>query len=156
MRIKKSSRHSKITGNFCENVILYWLSKYGYECANVDHVGIDIIARNPRSSKVMGISVKGRSRNLGKEKTPLSIPNKNFYKIKKACKAFNCVPYFAFVIDGKNKIYSYIISMEHLIKSRSKGRRTFNWKMRAKDIVRYARDKKIMKFEFDYKTTNWR
>ena len=45
--ISKSSRHSKITGNFAEHFVLYWLSKYGFECAYVDHVGIDLIANNP-------------------------------------------------------------------------------------------------------------
>ena len=39
MNISKSSRHSKITGDFGETLILYWLSKYGFECALVDHSG---------------------------------------------------------------------------------------------------------------------
>jgi hypothetical protein len=44
MKINKSSGHAKITGDFGESLILYWLSKYGFECALVDHTGIDIIA----------------------------------------------------------------------------------------------------------------
>jgi len=67
MEVIKSSRHSKIRGDFAESLILYWLSKYGFECALVDHTGIDIIARNPHTNEVMGISVKSRSRNIGKE-----------------------------------------------------------------------------------------
>src|SRR5262249_20687715 len=58
---KKSSRHSKIAGDFAEALVLYWLSKYGYECARVDHTGIDLIAREP-DGPVMGISVKCRDR----------------------------------------------------------------------------------------------
>lgn len=88
VRIQKSSRHSKITGNFAESLVLYWLSKYGFECAHVDHVGIDLIARNPHSGELMGISVKSRSRNEGKEGQYLSIPNDNFDKIEAACGAF--------------------------------------------------------------------
>jgi len=42
MEIKKSSRHSKTTGDFAERLVLYWLSKYGFECTYVDHVGVDI------------------------------------------------------------------------------------------------------------------
>ena len=49
MRVNKSSRHTKITGDFGETLVLYWLSKYGFECAPVDHTGIDIIARNPHN-----------------------------------------------------------------------------------------------------------
>jgi len=62
MEMLRSSRHSKITGDFGEALVLYWLSKHGFECARVDHTGIDLIARNPRTGEVMGISVKSRSR----------------------------------------------------------------------------------------------
>lgn len=155
MRVKKSSRHSKITGNFAENMTLYWLSKYGFECANVDHTGIDIIARNPHTNEVMGISVKGRSRSVGKEGTYVSIPNDNFDKIKKACKAFNCVPYFAIVVDERDKIYAFILSMKHLLKLFPKGNRVCAWKMTEKHIAKYYKDSKIMEFEFDYQTKNW-
>ena len=75
MDILKSSRHSKITGDFGEALVLYWLSKHGFECARVDHTGIDIIAKRPHMDEVMGISVKSRSRTPGKEKTYVRIPN---------------------------------------------------------------------------------
>src|ERR1019366_7089243 len=52
---------------FPQQLVLYWLSKHGFECARVDHTGIDLIARNPHSDEVMGISVKSRSRNPGTE-----------------------------------------------------------------------------------------
>ena len=90
MKINKSTRHSKITGDFAESLILYWLSKYGFECANVDHTGIDIIARNSITKELMGISVKSRSRNEGKEGQFLSIPKDNFKKIDNACISFGC------------------------------------------------------------------
>lgn len=57
-KVSKSSRHAKIAGDFGEVVVQYWLSKYGYECARVDHTGIDLIARKPHTNEVMGISVK--------------------------------------------------------------------------------------------------
>ena len=58
IKISKSTRHSKITGDFAEGLVLYWLSKHGFECARVDHTGMDLIARNPRNKELMGISVK--------------------------------------------------------------------------------------------------
>jgi Holliday junction resolvase-like predicted endonuclease len=106
MEVEKSSRHSKITGDFSEGLILYWLSKYGFECAIVDHVGIDIIARNSRTKELMGISVKSRSRNNGKEGQYVHIPNDHFDKVQEACKAFDCVPYMAVVVD-KDMIYTH-------------------------------------------------
>jgi Holliday junction resolvase-like predicted endonuclease len=88
MEISKSSRHSKITGDFGEALVLYWLSKHGFECARIDHTGIDLIARNPHTSEVMGISVKGRSRNPGKEDTTVRIAKEDLQKAQEACIAF--------------------------------------------------------------------
>ncbi len=155
MKLNKSSRHSKITGDFGENLVLYWLSKYGFECANVDHIGIDIIARNPHTQEVMGISVKGRSRNIGTEGTSLSIPNDNFNKIQKACKAFNCIPYFAIVVDEGDKIYTFILSMEELLRIFPKGKSVCAWKMTKKHIEKYYDNPHIKIFEFNYKTRSW-
>jgi len=90
IQISKSSRHSKITGDFGEALVLYWLSKHGFECASVDHTGIDLIARNPHTKEVMGISVKGRTRNAGTELDSVSIPKDNFEKAALACQAFGC------------------------------------------------------------------
>src|SRR5215210_5831642 len=105
MDILKSSRHSKITGDFGEALVLYWLSKYGFECARLDHTGIDLIARNPHTQELMGISVKSRSRSAGTERTSLRIPADNFEKINLACSAFSCTPYFAIVIDGGKQLH---------------------------------------------------
>src|SRR5262249_17028526 len=80
--MEKSSRHSKITGDFAEVLVLYWLSKYGYECAWVDHTGIDLIAF--KGSERMGISVQCRSRYPGTEKRSVSVHK--FEKARVPCK----------------------------------------------------------------------
>ena len=54
--MEKSTRHQKITGDFAEALVLYWLSKSGYECACIDHTGIDLIAAKSDASERMGIS----------------------------------------------------------------------------------------------------
>jgi len=51
MTMIRSSRHSKITDDFAEALVLYWLSKSGCECATVDHTGIDLIASKPASGR---------------------------------------------------------------------------------------------------------
>jgi len=153
--INKSSRHSKITGNFSENIVLYFLSKHGFECANVDHTGIDIIARNPNNNELMGISVKGRSRNDDTEGQYLSIPNDNFEKVDKACKAFGCIPYFALVIDENEVIKIFILSKKHLLELFPMGERVSAWKMTSKWVEKYEKDPKIMKIISNYKIANW-
>lgn len=155
MQLSKSSRHSKITGDFAESLVLYWLSKYGFECARVDHTGIDLIARNPHTMEVMGISVKCRSRNQGKEDTNVSVTADNFEKVGAACASFGCVPYFAIVVDAADSITCFITSMEHLLELHPPGKRTSSWAMSAAWLARYADDSQVMRFEFKTATTRW-
>jgi len=155
LKIQKSPRHAKITGNFGEAVILYWFSKYGFECALVDHTGIDIIARNPHTQKLMGISVKSRSRNKGAEEEHVSIPNDNFKKAKNACSAFGCVPFFAIVVDAGDTIQGFLLPMKHLLELFPKGKTASGWKMRKSDIEKYRQDSEIMSFVFSTKTIKW-
>src|SRR4051794_23204656 len=110
----KSKRHSKITGDFAEGLVLYWLSKYGHECARIDHVGIDLIARTPGSGEVMGISVKSRSRYEGTQTASVNLLRDGFTKARDACRDLQCVPYYAIVIDGEDKIRCFLVSLAHL------------------------------------------
>jgi Holliday junction resolvase-like predicted endonuclease len=156
MKVIKSTRHAKITGGFGEALVLYWLSKYGFECALVDHTGIDIIARNPHSREVMGISVKSRSRKEGTEQTYVLIANDNFRKVDAACQAFNCIPYFAIVVDEEDTIRVFIISKDRLLACCPMRKLAAGWKMTARDLKRYAEDSEIKAFEFKTKTARWR
>lgn len=153
--INKSSRHSKITGDFAEGLVLYWLSKHGFETARVDHTGIDLIARNPVTNELMGISVKSRSRQTGTEKDYLGIPNANFEKVDKACEAFGCVPYFAILVDAIDTITIYILSKGKLLEMFSMGKTISAWKMGDTDTAKYREDREIMVIEFKYETHNW-
>jgi hypothetical protein len=157
METTKSTRHAKISGNFAENLILYWLSKNGFECAIVDHVGIDLIARNPVSNELMGISVKGRTRIPGKEYEGIFIRNTEFEKIRKACEAFGCIPYFALVRDAEafGEIIFCILSMERLLQIYSLGKRVLNFIMTPPAIESYKRDTDIKVVEFSYRTHSW-
>lgn len=153
--INKSSRHSKITGDFAEGLVLYLLSKHGFESARVDHTGIDLIARNPVTNELMGISVKSRSRDNGTEKSHLNIPNDNFGKVDKACQAFGCVPYFAILIDRANAITIFILSKDKLLELFPQGRAVSIWKMGEIYLQKYKKDKNIIIIEFKYDTLNW-
>lgn len=155
MKLNKSSRHSKITGDFSESLILYWLSKYGFECALVDHTGIDIIAYNPHTEERMGISVKSRSRNTGKEGQYVSIPNENFPKVNAACKAFGCVPYFAIVVDEGDEITAFITPMSHMLDLHPMGKTVSGWKMGNKWLEQYHSDPDIKIFHFKHQTRTW-
>jgi hypothetical protein len=155
MQISKSSRHSKITGDFAEGLVLYLLSKYGFESARVDHTGIDLISRNPRTHELMGISVKSRSRNVGTEKTSISIPEDNFVKANAACKSFGCVPYFAIVADTNDAIRVFLTSMVRFRKICPKRLKGSHWRMTPSALAQYAEDNLIKCFEFRSSVCRW-
>lgn len=146
MKIRKSSRHAKITGDFGEAIILYWLSKHGYECARVDHTGIDIIARHPRRREVMGVSVKSRSRLPGTERESLSIPKQEFVKTKRACRVFRCVPYFGLVVDGGPVVRGYLVPMGRIRRLAPVGKRVVSWRMTERSLRLYDSDPGVTKF----------
>ena len=148
MKLKKSSRHSKIAGDFGEALVLYWLSKYGFECAHVDHTGIDLIARHPGTGELMGISVKSRTRVRDQEDAPVHIPVDNFAKAEEACKAFGCVPYFAIVADTGPHIFGFLTSLDHLQSLFPTSSKVCAWKMTAPFLRKYAADAKVRSFEF--------
>jgi hypothetical protein len=155
MKINKSTRNAKITGDFGEALVLYWLSKYGFECARVDHTGIDLIARNPHTQEVMGISVKSRCRSEGKEKEYVSIRNDDFDKADAACDAFGCVPYFAIVVDAADSIRVFIIPKQRLLAIFPKGKRGTGWYLSPRSLRQYSAFSDIKTFEFSTKTTRW-
>ena len=155
MNIDKSSRHSKIAGDFGEHLLLYWLSKYGFECARIDHTGIDLLARNPHTKELMGISVKSRTRNPGTEKTVVNIPNTNIEKVKSACKTFDCVPYFSIIVDTDNLIRAFLLPMSHLLKLFPRGKTLSSWKMTKPYLKKYYHNPLIKIFELNSQTLNW-
>lgn len=152
--VKKSTRHSKIAGDFGESLLLYWLSKHGFECAKVDHTGIDLIANNPHTNEVMGISIKSRTRLAGKATESVTIPSDDFEKIEAACKAFRCSPYFAIVVDAQDLIKVFITTRAHLLELFQKKTGCY-WKMSRAYLERYARDPQIMTFELQTKRGQW-
>jgi hypothetical protein len=153
---KKSTRHSKITGDFAEALVLYWLSKVGYECARVDHTGIDLIARVPNRPDVIGISVKCRDRYEGRERASVNLGSDGFEKARRACEAFGCTPYYAIVVDAAYVIRCFLLPLDHLetIVGGVAGRQRY-WRMREKDLKAYRADGVIQAFELVTELCSW-
>ncbi len=146
--MKKSSRHSKITGDFAEALVLYWLSKSGYECACVDHTGIDLLAFSKVRSERRGISVKCRSRSEGTERASVNLPFDGFEKAREACRTFECEPYYAIVIDDEKVIRCFLLPLNHLEKIvTGSNERMQYWQMGAESLKSYYADEKIEWFE---------
>jgi Holliday junction resolvase-like predicted endonuclease len=150
----KSTRHSKIAGDFGEMLVLYWLSKNGFECARIDHTGIDLIASNQHTKEIMGVSVKTRTRTDGQERTDVTITAKDFEKVEDACREFHCSPYFAIVVDGKDLIRVFITSMAR-VKHYFPPKPFSGWKMTTSYLAQYADDPQVMAFELAINQRNW-
>jgi Holliday junction resolvase-like predicted endonuclease len=153
--IRKSSRHSKITGDFGEHLILYWLSKCGFECARVDHTGIDIIARHPTQDEVLGVSVKSRSRSVGKEDTALNIKVKEFAAIRAACVAFHCTPYHGIVVDSAQSIHLFLVPLTYFKTAEERGKKVVPWSGRKAGIARYCADASIRWIAMNLADASW-
>ena len=156
MKISRSSRHPKIAGDFGEALVLYWLSKSGFECSCVDHTGIDLIARNPDTNELMGISVKSRTKSAGKEKERVKIPSDDFRKIEAACQSFGCQPYIAVVVDADSVIRVFLTSMSHVLALCPSTDAGSGWRMSDEHLEMYSSDHEIRTFELHTKKEKWR
>jgi hypothetical protein len=150
--MEKSSRHSEITGDFAEALVLYWLSKSGYECACVDHTGIDLIACKKDGSQRLGISVQGRSRHAGTEKKHVNLHP--FENAREACRSFGCDPFSAIVVDGANVIRCFLLPLDHLeqIATGKKGTTRY-WLMSEEFLEKRRTDPKVRWFELQLNGT---
>jgi hypothetical protein len=145
-----SSRHAKITGDFAEAMVLYWLSKSGHECARVDHTGIDLIASKPKMGLFMGISVKSRCRRPGTEGDSVKLLPLDVQKARKACEAWRLIPYFAIVVDAAATIRGFLISADHLEASYSRKGKVGYWRMSKRDLANYAKDLQVKSFSLQW------
>lgn len=139
--------HAHITGEFGEHLVLYWLSKNGFESIHAQYVGIDIIAS--REGKRIGVSVKSRSRKEGKSDFSLTMgkPSEQVKKVKDACLQFACEPYFAFVVDQMDSTKVVVTPLEvieecYTISTKS----SQEW-----NILKFEKDIRTSVFEFDWK-----
>ncbi len=146
-----SSNDSRITGKFAEHLVLYWLSKKGYECVLADHIGIDIIAS--KDGERLGIQVKSRSRKenqTGSSYTKFTMPSprKHIADVRKACEDFGCVACFAFVLDKENVIVGVLIPLENIEKIYNNigDQSSQDW-----DIMKFHDDPVSVKFQLDWK-----
>ncbi len=137
--MNKSTRHSKIAGDFGEALALYWLSKHGFESARVDHTGIDLIARDPETGDLMGISVKSRTRTPGKETTHLNFKKTEVQKVELACAAFGCHPWFSFVVDAGGIIRMLLMPMSRLLGLCPPAKTVISVSMRPKSVQGYLK-----------------
>jgi hypothetical protein len=162
MGIDKGSRHQKIIGDFGENLICNWLSRSGFEVTIVDHTGIDLVAYHPSSHQRLGITVKSRTRTIGKEDASVNIfsyqgGKDDRQKVKEACQAFACEPWIAIYVEATDYAEVYLTSLKNYDqKYRGKeGKAIDDWKMRTHYTKKYEEDPCVKHIRMDFRLTNW-
>jgi hypothetical protein len=162
--IVKSTRHSKIIGDFGELAICNWLSRSGFEVAVIDHTGIDIIAYNPQSRERLGITVRSRTRTAGTEGSSVHVfsylNGKNEReKARAACTAFGCELWIAVYVEATRHADIFLTSETNYdAKYRGvAGRVRDDWKMGARHRKLYESDPAVkhLRIEFDVKNWAW-
>jgi len=163
VEIIKSSRHQKIIGNFGENLICNWLSRSGFEVTLVDHTGIDVVAYNPSTKQRLGITVKSRTRDIGKEEESVNIlsyqkAKSDREKLLDACEAFACDPWVAVYTETLEYADVYLTSLKNFDREyrSEKAKAIDTWKMTKKYKERYEQDPNVKHIRMEFHATNWK
>jgi hypothetical protein len=159
--MEKSSRHSKIIGDFGEKLICNWLSRSGFEIIIVDHTGIDLLAYKKEPEQRLGITVKSRTRVDRKEKEPVFIfedSRNDEQKVTDACQAFACEPWIGIYVETTDYGELYLTSLQNYNqKYRGKPGRAYDaWKMTPVYCALYEKDEEVKHIKIDFHPTNWK
>lgn len=113
MAIEKSSRHSKIVGQFGEALVGNLLSRSGFEVIFADHIGFDLIAFRADTGR-LGISVKSRTRGKqGSEHVSVNLFDVADMKLEKSCRDFGLIPWVAVYVETELSGDLYLTSLEN-------------------------------------------
>lgn len=97
MAMSKQSRAPKLMGDFGEGLVTYALIRKGFEVANVDHVGADLIAE--KGGVRFAVSVKTRLFKSGsKESRGFVAEELHLNKLEHFAEQFGMVPLFALLL----------------------------------------------------------
>ena len=162
MGIEKSSRHQYIIGKFGEYLLVNWLSRTGFEVSLVDHTGLDVVAYNPKTERRIGITVKSRTRNIGKETTNVNLlsyrkDKTDRQKLLEACQTFACEPWVAIYVETEKYANLYLTSLENYDKNYAgkKGRTIDTWSMTPRYLSLYKNDKEVKCIRAEFNQEGW-
>ena len=155
MAIEKSSRHSKIVGDFGEALVANLLSRSGFEVIHADHVGFDLIAFRVDIGR-LGISVKSRTRGRqGTEDVSVNLFDVADAKLEKSCLDFGLIPWVAVYVETESSGDLYLTSLENYKNKHVGGKKMLVWNMKQQHRDGYAQDQGVMHFQMNLAENNW-
>lgn len=155
MAIEKSSRHSKIVGQFGESLVANLLSRSGFEVIFADHVGFDLIAFRTDVGR-LGISVKSRTRGTqSSEQVSVNLFDVADVKLEKSCYDFGLIPWIAVYVETESSGDLYLTSLANYKGGHSGGKKMLVWNMKQQHQDAYAQDQGVMHFQTTFAENNW-
>lgn len=150
MELDKGDRFAKIAGDFGESLFLYWLSKYGFEAASIDHTGIDLLAYHKASKERFGISVKTRTRKTGTENEAVNLKKSEIQKIYDSSAYFSAIPSVGIVLDRAGGIDCLLLTLDDLLSICPGGDRVLAIGVRDSNWEKYAKLPRSLRVHFKY------
>jgi hypothetical protein len=144
-----------VSRDFAEASVRYWLSKYGFKCATVERDGIDFLAKNLKTNKLLGISVKSIIQAKLSADEQIAIPLAEISKARSTCSTFNCIPYFAFQVYQEQQTFLFLVSIEHFFAIQPKDNRDVRFVLTEQAIDQYVADPEILSIETNHKIWRW-
>lgn len=157
MPIIKSTRHSKIVGDFGEHLVCNWLSRSGFEVSIVDHTGIDVLAYNKALDFRLGISVKSRTRLKGSEAESVFLFRRpaDRENLQAASEAFACAPWLAVYVESESQGDLFLTGLSNYDQKYRTGSATESWGMTPGQVSKYSMDPEVRHIHIDFKAANW-
>ncbi len=121
----------------------------------------DIVAFDPATKRRLGISVKSRTRRVGREAASVNLFKKgkrrdDRQKLVDECVYFNCEPWIAIYVEWTDGAELYLTSLENYeTKHRGTGTTVDTWRMGKKLRAEYAADSEVMHIEVSFKAHRW-
>ena len=104
----------------------------------------------------MGISVKSRSRNDGKDGQYVAIVTKDqFAKMHEACRDFSAIPWFAVLVDSGDVTRLFMTSYEHMAELFPPSETRISFKVNDKWLNNHRNDDQMIFYETKNKVINW-
>jgi hypothetical protein len=137
--------------DFLEAFLFYWFSENGFKCARVERNGIDFLAKNLQTGRLLGIAVRGAA----SSEQRVFVPREELEDARKACAGFDATPSFAFASSDAGETWLFVVRGDRLESMSVAGGDGVVWSLSEAARDGYLDDPMIMSVKVNYKAWRW-
>jgi hypothetical protein len=160
--IEKSSRYTKVMGDYGEQVVRKWLARSGWEVSDSsDQNGLDIKASRKLATGGyvrLGITVKARTRweKNKNESVYVFHPKSKRKQLLEACEVWGLEPWIAVYVEFDDHADLYLTSLDNYDRKYGDNKTVVDaWSITDNMRAEYTKDGKVKDVHIDFKATNW-